>query len=101
MKETIWFNTAKANLEEIREFYKSQDYDAEPVIIKSIFAITDLLSHSPMIGAREYTYKSKYYKQEFRSIVTKGGLFRIVYFVEEDYIGIVRVFPCRKNPETF
>ena len=91
-----WTQTALTNLEDIFDYYKlnsSLIVARKPV--KEIVATTLLLQNRPKIGRKEDLLK--YRKFEYRFIVVRK--YKIIYWIEDNYIKIATVFDVRQNPE--
>ncbi len=93
----VWFNEALDELDEIYDFYYSKSPEVAVNLYNSIILETDYLLDYPNIAAPERILADK--EQLFRSLVTKDGLFKIVYFVQGENIFITRIFCCRRNPK--
>lgn len=101
MKKIGWYEKAKEDLNEIFDFYSDKDPVLAKRIRKSILdEIARLKTHSE-IAAPEPLFTGRDYKYFFRSLVIRGGLFKVVYFVAGNTVTIVRIWCCRKSPEEF
>jgi len=94
--KVFWTETALNNLEDIFEYYK---YKA-PVrvarkLVKAMVKSTLKLQESPQIGRKEDLLSDR--KFEYRFLVV--GNYKIIYWIENNYIKIATVFDCRQNPE--
>lgn len=97
----VWFDKASYDLENIYRFYFVKSPNAANKIYNSILDETDILSTHPNIAPIESYLEGK--SNIFRSLVTKDGLFKIVYSVDNDNeeIVITRIWCCRSDPKTF
>lgn len=95
-----WYDEASDDLEEIYYYYFSKNPKAAVKIYNSILEQTEYLITHPNIAAVEPLLKDKEFI--FRSLVTKDGLFKIIYHVdtETNTVAIARVWCCRKNPKS-
>jgi plasmid stabilization system protein ParE len=93
--KVFWTQTALNNLEDIFEYYK---YKASPQIAKKIVRkiaeATILLQKSPKSGRTEDLLKDR--KFIYRFIVVRN--YKIIYWIEDNYIKIASVFDTRQNP---
>lgn len=94
----IWLPVAKEDLDTIFEFYISKSYNAAVAVYNNIVNEADILVDHPNIGVVEPLLDDLTYT--FRSLVTKSGIYKIIYYVKNDVIYISHVWDCRKNPET-
>ncbi|MDL2247986.1 type II toxin-antitoxin system RelE/ParE family toxin [Bacteroides sp. OttesenSCG-928-J23] len=91
----LWHDNAREDMDEIYNFYFSKNPDAASRIYNSILDATEILKTHPQVAAVE----SKLQGSEFvyRSLVVRAGLFKVVYYVQEDTIIITRVWCCRQD----
>lgn len=96
----VWFDRAKNDLENIFEFYFVKNPNAANKIYNSILDETEILRTHPNIAPVEPYLKEK--NTIFRSLVTKDGLFKIVYNVDTDSeeIVVTRIWCCRSDPKS-
>ncbi|MEA3317301.1 MAG: type II toxin-antitoxin system RelE/ParE family toxin [Bacteroidota bacterium] len=94
--KVLWTETALNNLEDIFEYYK---YKASVSVAKKIvneLVRTSLkIQNSPKIGRKEELLINR--KFEYRFLIS--GKYKIIYWIEDNYIKISTVFDCRQNPE--
>lgn len=97
----VWFDKARNDLESIYNFYFVKSPNAAAKIYHSILDEAEILKTHPHIAAIEPYLEGK--ELLFRSLVTKDGLFKIVYNVDEanDEIVITRIWCCRSDPKAF
>lgn len=94
--KVFWTETALNNLEDIFEYYKYKaSVRVARKLVKSLVKSTLKLQESPQIGRKEELLADK--KFEYRFLVV--GNYKIIYWVEENYIKIATVFNCKQNPE--
>jgi plasmid stabilization system protein ParE len=95
VKKIFWTEFAINQLEQIFDYYK---YKASIKVAKKITQqIVDATIHletNPLIGPKEPLLESR--KNEYRYLVE--GNYKIIYFIEENYIKISSIFDCRQNP---
>ena len=91
----IWSDTASADMEDIYDFYFAKSPRVADKIYHSILNEADILISHPNIAAIEPLIKDEEFV--FRSLVTKNGLFKIIYFVDDMKIFIYRVWCCRAD----
>ncbi len=94
--KVFWTETALNNLEDIFEYYK---YKASVKIarnlVKGIVKSTIQIQNSPNIGKKEELLADRKFKYRFLII----GNYKIIYWIDDNYIKIATVFDCRQNPE--
>ena len=94
--KVFWTETAIEQLEDIFDFYK---YKASHKIAKSmvtkIIDRTIQLEVHPESGQKEELLKIR--KFDYRYLVE--GNYKIIYWIEENYIKIAAVFDTRQNPK--
>ena len=95
VKKIFWTEFAINQLEQIFDYYK---YKASIKVAKKISQqIVDRtinLETNPLIGTKELLLENR--KSEYRYLVE--GNYKIIYFIEENYIKISSIFDCRQNP---
>ena len=91
----LWSDNAIEQLESIFEYYnyKSGIVVAKK-ITKNIVKRTLQLERNPKSGQREKLLVNR--KNEYRYIVE--GNYKIIYWVDIDFVKIASVFDCRQNP---
>lgn len=93
----IWYSEALEDLESIYKYYFDKSPRVADDMYNSIVAETRYLKEFPYIAPIEPYLEDK--ELEFRSLVTKDGLFKIIYFVADFIIVIYRVWDCRQDPD--
>jgi toxin ParE1/3/4 len=94
--KVFWTETALNNLEDIFEFYKYKaSVRVARRLVKGLIKSTLKLQESPQIGRKEELLSDR--KFEYRFLVV--GNYKIIYWIENNYIKIATVFDCRQNPE--
>ena len=92
----LWTQTALNNLEDIFEYYKFKaSVNVARKLVKKIVSSTILIQKNPKIGRVEELLKHR--KFEYRFIIV--GNYKIIYWIEGNYIKIAAVFDTRQNPE--
>lgn len=98
MSQMYWFEQAQADLEDIYTSYFRKSSTSAIQIYNSILEEAERLKNYPKIGMREPLLSHSNYI--VRSLVIYKGLFKIIYTCKEENIFILRIWCCRKNPET-
>ncbi len=90
----LWTQTALNNLEDIFEYHKFKASVAVArKLVKKLIKTTILLQNSPELGRKEEWLHHR--KFEYRFIVE--GNYKIIYWVENNYIKIAAVFDTRQH----
>ena len=93
--KVFWTEFAINQLEQIFDYFKyTASIKVSKKIISGIIDSTVLLEKNPCIGTREPLLENR--KKEYRFIVK--GNYKIIYFVEGNFVKISSVFDCRQNP---
>lgn len=97
MMEIVWYNKANDDLEEIYVFYFLKSPNVANKIFNSILDEIEILKTHPEIAAIEPYWKGE--EDVVRSLITKDGLFKVVYNVnfENNEILILRIWCCRAD----
>lgn len=93
----IWSENAKTDLDSIYAFQSLTNERAAVKIYNNILEETEILLRFPTIAPVESLLPSKKYL--FRSLVTKSGKHKIIYFINRDIIYISHIWDCRRNPK--
>ncbi len=94
--KVLWTQTALNDLENIFEYYKIKaSQKIAKTVVKEIVKATLYIQSSPKIGKREELLLKR--KFEYRFLVSKN--YKIIYWIENNYIKIATVFDARQNPE--
>ncbi|MFU8842930.1 MAG: type II toxin-antitoxin system RelE/ParE family toxin [Bacteroidales bacterium] len=92
----FWTNTARFQLEDIFNYYKSEaSIRVARKLVKQIIERTIQLEKNPESGPKEPLLTDR--KFEYRYLVE--GNYKIIYWIEDNYIKVATVFDCRQNPE--
>ena len=92
----FWTNTARFQLEDIFNYYKSKaSIRVARKLVKQIIERTIQLEKNPESGLKEPLLTDR--KFEYRYLVE--GNYKIIYWIEDNYIKVATVFDCRQNPE--
>ena len=95
IKKIFWTEFAINQLEQIFDYYKFKaSIKVAKKIAQQIVDRTILLETNPLIGPKEPLLENR--KKEYRYLVE--GNYKIIYFIEENYIKISSIFDCRQNP---
>lgn len=97
MKPIIWFESAENDLDSIYDFYFKKNPNAAIKIYNLIIDEVQRLEKWPDIAPEEPLGEGK--KYTVRSLVTSDGLFKVIYFVTEETVAIVRIWSCRRDPK--
>ena len=91
----LWTENAINQLEQIFDYYKYRaSVEVARKIILQILDRTILLEKNPLIGVKEPLLLNR--KNEYRYLVE--GNYKIIYWIEDNYVKISSVFDCRQNP---
>lgn len=92
----LWTDTARFQLEDIYDYYKTKaSLKVAKKIVTKIIDRTIKLEKHPNIGQIEELLKER--QNSYRYLVE--GNYKIIYWIEDNYIKIASVFDCRQNPE--
>ena len=92
----FWTDTARFQLEEIFDYYKDKtSVNVARKLVKQIIYRTIQLEQNPNSGQKEPLLSDR--KFEYRYLVE--GNYKIIYWIEDNYIKVAAVFDCRQNPE--
>lgn len=94
-KKVRWTIQSSENLEEIFDFLErttSSQYAS--IVVESIYMKTEILNRFPEIGQIEQRLINR--KFEYRYLIFSH--YKIIYFIDGDFVIIAMVFDCRKNP---
>ena len=94
--KVFWTDTARFQLEDIFDYHKNiASLKVARKLIKQIIDRTLQLEKKPNSGPKEPLLTDR--KPEYRYLVE--GNYKIIYWIEDNYIKIATVFDCRQNPE--
>jgi len=94
--KVLWTDSARFLLEEIFDYYKENaSIKVARKLTKQIIDRTIQLEKNPRSGPKEPLLSKR--KFEYRYLVE--GNYKIIYWIEDNYIKIATVFDCRQNPE--
>jgi plasmid stabilization system protein ParE len=92
----LWTDTARFQLEDIYDYYKTKaSLKVAKKIVTQILDRTIKLEKHPAAGQIEELLKER--QNSYRYLVE--GNYKIIYWIEDNYIKIASVFDCRQNPE--
>lgn len=92
----FWTDTAKYQLEDIFDYYKLKaSIKVAKKLVGEIVDKTLTLEKNPTVGQKEELLTKR--KNEYRYLVE--GNYKIIYWIEENYVKIASVFDCRQNPK--
>ena len=92
-----WSNRALKHIADIYKLYLEKSEKAAEKIFNTIFEEGDKLGDFPEMAQREQLLAKK--KIIYRSLVVQKH-FKIVYSIYKNYIHIVDIWDCRRNPRT-
>lgn len=94
--KVFWTETALNNLENIFEYYKYKaSVRVARKLVKGLVKSTIQIQNSPKIGKKEELLTDR--KFDYRFLVV--GNYKIIYWIDDNYIKISTVFDCRQNPD--
>ena len=94
--KVLWTETALNNLEDIFEYYKYKaSIRVAKRLVKGLVKSTLEIQNSPQIGKIEELLTERQF--EYRFFVV--GNYKIIYWIDNNYVKIATVFDCRQNPE--
>jgi plasmid stabilization system protein ParE len=93
--KVFWTETARNQLEEINNYYRFKaSIKVAQKLINQILDKALILKTQPQAGQVELLLKHR--KYEYRYLIQ--GNYKIIYWIEDNYIKIASVFDCRQNP---
>jgi len=94
--KVFWTETAIEQLENIFDYYKFKvSVKVAQNIVTRLVDRTVQLENQPLSGQIEELLKNR--KKEYRYIVEDN--YKIIYWLDDNYIKIAAVFDTRQNPE--
>jgi plasmid stabilization system protein ParE len=94
--KVFWTETALNQLRDIFDYYKVKDsHKVARNIVRKIVNRTIQLERNPRSGQKEPLLETR--KFEYRYLVE--GNYKIIYWIEDNYVKIATVFDSRQNPE--
>ena len=91
-----WLNNAKTDLLTLFAFYESKSTIVAVKMYNGIIEEVEILATQPYLGKVESLLEGLEFP--FRSLVTKSGLYKIIYFIDGDTVYISRIWNCRQDP---
>lgn len=93
--KVIWTDSAILQLEDIFDYYKLKaSLKVARNLVLSIVETANLLKTNPLLGAKEPLLFSR--KDDYRFLIKKN--YKIIYVNSPDFVSVVAVFDCRRNP---
>jgi plasmid stabilization system protein ParE len=92
MAQLIITNRAISDIEKAKKWYSEQQPNLGIKFADYIFKCFD------EINKRPFSHPSKY--AQTRELFVKKYPYLIIYTIEENFIFILRVFPCKTNPKS-
>jgi plasmid stabilization system protein ParE len=93
--KVVWLEKAQTDMDALFEFYRPKSVQAALKIHNGIIDETDRLANNPFMAPIEPLITKTV--KTCRSLVVSGGLFKVVYFVEDGTVYIARVWACKQN----
>lgn len=94
--KVLWTDTAINQLEQIFYYYAHKaSLEVATRLTRQIVDKTLLLETFPRAGQRETLLIDR--EREYHYLVE--GHYKIIYWIEKNYVKIASVFDCRQNPE--
>ncbi len=92
----FWTDTARFQLEDVFNYFKDKaSIKVARKLVKQIIDRTIQLEINPKSGTKEPLLSDR--KFEYRYLIE--GNYKIIYWIENNYVKIASVFDCRQNPE--
>jgi plasmid stabilization system protein ParE len=88
---------AESDLDKIYDYYANKSVNAAIKIYNSILEEITILSDFPLIASIEELLSKQV--KEFRSLVVLSGKYKVIYYVENDYVNVTHIWDCRQNPK--
>ena len=92
-----WFPVAHQDLNDIYVYYATKNLRAAASMHNGIIDEVQTLENQPYMAPVEPFLKEL--SKKIRSLVVSKGRFKVLYFVENDTIHIIRIWNCKRNPE--
>ena len=87
-----WFSEAVKDLNQIYEYYETENIRAAARLYNTIVQETGKLKSNPYIAAVEQILEDC--PEAYRSLVVAKGRYKVVYYIEGGVIYIVHIFAC-------
>lgn len=94
--EILFLPLAEEDLEQIYLFYAEKSVNVAHKIYHSILDEIEILLQFPKIASVELCLENE--ETEFRSLVVFNGKFKVIYFIDKEFIYVTHVWCCRENP---
>lgn len=92
----LWTDTARFQLEDIYDYYKTKaSLKVAKKIVTQILDKTITLEKHPTAGQIEELLKERL--NSYRYLIE--GNYKIIYWIDDNYIKIASVLDCRQNPK--
>ncbi|MCD7935945.1 MAG: type II toxin-antitoxin system RelE/ParE family toxin [Tannerellaceae bacterium] len=92
----VWLEMALSHLDEVFNYYAQYSEQRAYRIVNEIYDTGQILQNHPEAGKVEGFYQET--SQTYRSLITYKGLYKILYYQEQDTIYIFAVWCCRQDP---
>jgi len=92
-----WLEQALTHLDQIFYYYYEYSEKAAFSITSEITRTSLLLKDHPQAGQIEPTLTDN--PKTYRSIPTYKGLFKLIYYIQNETVYIYAVWSCRQNPD--
>ena len=93
----IWSHQSATDLNGVYDYYAEKSVRVAVEMYNSVIDEVEILKSQPYIAAIELVLKDN--PKDYRSLIVAKGKLKVVYFVKNDTIAIVRIWHCRQNPE--
>jgi plasmid stabilization system protein ParE len=95
----IWGDQAKEDIELIYQNLALVNKRAAVNLHNNILDRVKMLSSFPTMAPIELLNREQ--KYQLRSLLSRNGIYKIVYYVKDDHIYIAQIWDCRRNPANF
>ena len=92
MTQLIFTHRAITDIAKAKKWYNTQQISLGLKFTVYIFKCAEEIHNNPLF------YPNKY--KETREYVVKKYPYVIIYSIEENYLFILRIFPCKTNPKS-
>lgn len=88
---------AEADLDDIYHFYSEKNHTVAAKVHNAILDEMEVLERFPKAGPVELLLEEL--PKIFRSFVVCNGLFKVIYFLEDEIIYVTQIWCCRQSPK--
>ena len=97
MVTIIFSYSARNDLKEIYEYYKSCGDNVAMKLVRKIKNRIDILVTSPLAGKAEAGYEE--FSVTIRTLII-GKRYKVLYHVDSEYAYILAIWDCRQKPDS-